>query len=49
MSVHTMLLVSTGEVHYEPCTELFPGVDLPRGEGHEPGPGRPGPVKATWK
>jgi hypothetical protein len=49
MSVHTMLLVSTGEVHYEPCTELFPGVDLPRGEVHEPGPGRPGPVKATWK
>jgi hypothetical protein len=42
MSLHVMLLISTGKVRYEPCTELFPGVDGPRGEIHEPGPGRPG-------
>jgi hypothetical protein len=36
-----MLLVSTGEVHYELCTELFLGVDCPLGEVHEPGLGRP--------
>jgi hypothetical protein len=42
MSLHTMLLVSTGEVRSEPCIELFPGVDRPRGEVHELGPGRPG-------
>jgi hypothetical protein len=39
MSLHTMLLISTSEVSCEPCTELFPGVDRPRGEVHEPGPG----------
>jgi hypothetical protein len=37
-----MLLISTGKVHREPCTELFLGVYRPRGEIHEPGPGRPG-------
>jgi hypothetical protein len=37
-----MLLVSTGEVRCEPCTEHFPAVDRPRGEVHEPGPGWPG-------
>jgi hypothetical protein len=42
MSLHAMLLVSTGEVRYEPCTELFPGVDRPWGEVHEPGPGQLG-------
>jgi hypothetical protein len=42
MSLHAMLLISTGKVRCEPCTELFPGVDGPRGEIHEPGPGRPG-------
>jgi hypothetical protein len=42
MSLHTMLLISTGEVCYEPCTDLFLGVDRPRGEVHEPGPGWPG-------
>jgi hypothetical protein len=42
MSLHTMLLISTGEVCCEPCTELFLGVDRPQGEAHEPGPGRPG-------
>jgi hypothetical protein len=42
MSLHAMLLISTGKVHREPCTELFPGVYRPRGEIHEPGPGRPG-------
>jgi hypothetical protein len=42
MSLHTMLLISTGEVSCEPCTELFPGVDRPRGEVHELGPGWPG-------
>jgi hypothetical protein len=25
--LHTVLLVSTGEVRYEPRTEFFPGVD----------------------
>jgi hypothetical protein len=42
MSLHAMLLISTGKVRCEPCTELFLGVDGPRGEIHEPGPGRPG-------
>jgi hypothetical protein len=42
MSLHTMLLISTGEVCCEPCIELFLGVDGPRGEVHEPGLGRPG-------
>jgi hypothetical protein len=42
MSLHTMLLISTGEVCCEPCTELFLGVDRPRGEVHELGPGRHG-------
>jgi hypothetical protein len=42
MSLHAMLLISTSEVCCELCTELFPGVDRPRGEVHEPGPGRPG-------
>jgi hypothetical protein len=37
-----MLLISTGKVCCEQCTELFPGVDRPRGEVHELGPGRPG-------
>jgi hypothetical protein len=41
-SLHTMLLISTGKVCCEPCTELFPGVDQPQGEVHEPGLGRPG-------
>jgi hypothetical protein len=27
VSLHAMLLISTGEVRCEPCTELFPGVD----------------------
>jgi hypothetical protein len=42
MSLHAMLLISTGKVCCEPCTELFLGVDGPWGEIHEPGPGRPG-------
>jgi hypothetical protein len=42
MSLHTMLLISTGEVCCEPCTKLFLGVDRSQGEVHEPGPGRPG-------
>jgi hypothetical protein len=41
MSLHTMLLISTGKVRCEPCTELFSGVDGPRGKVHEPGPGWP--------
>jgi hypothetical protein len=41
VSLHAMLLVITGEVCCEPCTELVPGVDRPRGEVHEPGPGWP--------
>jgi hypothetical protein len=42
MSLHTMLLISTGEVYCELRTELFLGVDGPRGKVYEPGPGRPG-------
>jgi hypothetical protein len=42
MSLDALLLISIGEVRCEPCTELLPGVDRPRGEVHEPGPGRPG-------
>jgi hypothetical protein len=38
---HAMLLISAGEVRYEPCVELFPGVDLPWVKIHEPSPGRP--------
>ena len=41
MSLQAMLLISTGKVRCEPCTELFPGVDRPRGKVHEPGLGRP--------
>jgi hypothetical protein len=50
MSLHAMLLISTGEVCREPCTELFPGVDRPRGEVHEPGPGWPGQgyMEVAW-
>jgi hypothetical protein len=42
MSLHAMLLISTGKVRCEPCTELFPGVYRPWGKIHELGPGRPG-------
>jgi hypothetical protein len=42
MSLHAMLLIGTGKVCCEPCTELFLGVYQPRGEIHEPGPGWPG-------
>jgi hypothetical protein len=42
MSLHTMLLISAGKVCCEPCTELFPEVDGPQGEVHEPGPCWPG-------
>jgi hypothetical protein len=41
VSLHAMLLISTGEIHCEPRAELFPGVDRSRGEVHEPGPGWP--------
>jgi hypothetical protein len=41
VSLHAMLLISTGEVRCETRTELFPGVDQSWGEVHEPGPGRP--------
>jgi hypothetical protein len=27
VGLHAVLLVSTGEVRYEPCAELFPGID----------------------
>jgi hypothetical protein len=40
VGLHTVLLVSTGEVRNEPCVELFPGVDRPWDEVHEPSPGR---------
>jgi hypothetical protein len=42
MSLHAMLLISIGEVRYELCRELFPRVDRPWGEVHEPGPDWPG-------
>jgi hypothetical protein len=41
VSLHTMLLISAGEVRCEPRAELFPGVDRSWGEVHEPGPGWP--------
>jgi hypothetical protein len=41
MSLHTVLLISTGKVRREPCIELFPGIDGSWGEIHEPGPGWP--------
>jgi hypothetical protein len=41
VSLHAVLLISAGEVHCEPRTELFLGVDRSRGEVHELGPGRP--------
>jgi hypothetical protein len=40
MSLHAMLLISTSKVCCKPCTELFPGVDRPWDEVHEPGLGR---------
>jgi hypothetical protein len=42
MSLHAMLLISTGEVRYESCTKLFAGVDQRWGKVHELGPGQPG-------
>jgi hypothetical protein len=42
MSLHAMMLISTGKVCCESCTELFPGVYRPWGEFHEPGLGWPG-------
>ena len=41
VSLHTMLLVRTGEVRSEPRTELLPGLNRPRSEVHEPIPGWP--------
>jgi hypothetical protein len=40
VSLHAMLLISAGEVCYEPRIELFPGVDRSWGEVHELGLGR---------
>jgi hypothetical protein len=42
MSLHAMLLISTGKARCELCIELFPGLDRSRGQVHEPGPGQPG-------
>jgi hypothetical protein len=42
MSLHAMLLISTGEVRCEPYIKLLLGVDGSQGQVHEPGPGRPG-------
>jgi hypothetical protein len=39
--LHTMLLVSAGEVRHEPCAELSPGVYGPWGLVHEPSSGWP--------
>jgi hypothetical protein len=41
VGLHAVLLVSAGEVRYEPRTEILPGVDLSWGNIHEPSPGRP--------
>src|SRR6185312_4135477 len=41
VSLHTMLLVRTGEVRSEPRTELLPGLSRSRSEVHEPSPGWP--------
>ena len=41
VSLHTMLLVRTGEVRSEPRTELLPGLNRPRSEIPEPSPGWP--------
>jgi hypothetical protein len=41
VSLHTVLLISAGEVRCEPHAELFPGVDRSWGEVHELGPGWP--------
>jgi hypothetical protein len=41
VSLHAMPLISVGEVRCEPRTELFPGVDRPWGEVHEPVPDWP--------
>ena len=38
VSLHTMLLVRTGEVRSEPRTELLPGLNCSRTEIHEPSP-----------
>jgi hypothetical protein len=40
VGLHTVLLVSTGEVCNEPRAEFLLGVDWSRGEVHELGPGR---------
>jgi hypothetical protein len=42
MSLHTVLLISTGKVHCESCTELFLGINRSRGQVHELGLGRLG-------
>jgi hypothetical protein len=47
VGLHTMLLISAGEVSGEPRTELFLGVDRPWGEVQSQV--WAGPVKATWK
>ena len=41
VSLHTMLLVRTGEVRSEPRTEFLPGLNHPKSEVHEPSPGWP--------
>src|SRR6185312_8521580 len=41
VSLHTMLLVRTGEVRSEPRAELLPGLNSPRSKVHEPSPGWP--------
>jgi hypothetical protein len=42
VSLHTMSLISAGEVRYELRAELFLGVDRSWGEVHEPSLGWPG-------
>jgi hypothetical protein len=47
MSLHTVLLISTSKVRYEPCTELFLGIDGSRVRFMSQV--WAGLVKATWK
>ena len=42
VSLHTMLLVRTGEVRSEPRAELLPGLNRPRSKVREPTLGWPG-------
>jgi hypothetical protein len=42
VGLHTELLIRTGKICRELCTELTPGLDGSWSEVHKPGPGWPG-------